>query len=289
MTRISDQSKYDGDTIVENADGYWINCQDPNFGSKCRRVIELEKPWGPYGWVDPGDGGGSMQRLADSIGANSLPAPPMGYALDYEEDGVSQTDLVNALDRAETLHVFDRTMVYTYLYIVGSIANVMRGRPLWLAYYPGNNDGSYDASYSTAARNWGALLHQFTSRVDGNHGDMSEVLDAAAWSAWIGGTTPAPEKKVVDDMWIVEKRDDGQPDQYWEPVTGGLLQLTAADAFARLAAGIPHIDMPTLGVVVYGQRRKQALATALPTSSGGSTPTHFTGTGQISGLDLRAA
>lgn len=282
MTRISDQSLYDGDTLVDNADGYWINCQDPNFASKCRASIDLGKTWGPYGWVDPGDGGGSMQRLADSIGANGLPSPPLGYALDYEQDGVSPADLVNALDRAEALGVFDRTMVYTYLYIVGSIQGVMRGRPLWLAYYP-VGDSSYDPSYSTAARNWGALLHQFTSGWNGR-GDMSVVVDDTAWSAWIGGQTPQP-RKVVEGMVIVEKRDGGLPDQYWEPAAGGCVQLTAVEAYTNSLAGVPHKDMTTGELVSYSLRLRASFQAAIPAGSAGTpAPTHYTGT-----VDLKAA
>lgn len=276
MTRVSDQSRYDGTTLVDNADAYWVNCQDPQFAGKCRESIDLGKPWGPYGWVDPGDGGGSMQRLADSIGANGLPLPPMGYALDYEEAGVAQVDLVNALDRAEDLHVFDRTMVYTYLYIIGSISGVLRGRPLWLAYYPAG-DSSYADGYSDTARNWGALLHQFTSGWNGR-GDMSVVVDDAAWTAWIGGVTPVIEKKVVDGMWIVEKRDGGAPDQYWEPAAGGCIQLSAAEAYGRLAAGVPHIELPTLGLISYGLRLGATLRQSIPASSGvggAAAPTKF--------------
>lgn len=268
MTSVSDQSRYDGTTLVDNADAFWINCQDPNFGAKCRTAIDLGKPWGPYGWVDPGGGAASMNRLADCIGANGLPLPPMGYALDYEEAGVIVVDLVNALDRAETLQVFDRTMVYTYLYIVASISGALRGRPLWLAYYPGG--GTYDPNYSVAARNWGALMHQWTSSFNGR-GDMSEVVDDAAWSAWVGGTTPATKKKVVDQLVIVEKRDGGLPDQFWEPAAGGCVQLTAVEAFKNVLAGLPQKDMTTGELVSYSLRLRAAFQAAFPATGGGGS------------------
>lgn len=288
MTIVSDQSKFDGSALVDIADAYWLNVRDPDFVAKCHQAHDLGKPWGPYSWVDPGDGAGASQRAKDGVDAAGLGEPPLGYALDYEEAGVTQTDLVNALDRAESIGTFERTMVYTYLYIIGTISGVLRGRPLWLAYYPGNNDGSYPDGQDGPATNWGALLWQYTS-TNGTR-DLSRVVNEAAWAQWVGGSTPAVEKKVVDDMFIVEKRD-GQPDQYWEPVAGGCLQLTAVEAYIRGLAGIPHIELPTLGLISYGMRRKASFDSVLPASSGGggTAPTRFTGTGQIAALDLRAA
>lgn len=263
MTRVSDQSRYDGADLVNNADAFWLNAADPNFVRKAQQAAALGKPWGPYSWVDPGNGAFASQRAYDAVQSAGVGVPPLGYALDYEEAGVSQVDLMNALDRAESLGTFSRTWVYTYLYIIGSIANVLRGCPLWLAYYPGNNDGSYPAGQETAALNWGAWLWQYTST--NGTADMSEVVNQDAWNAWLANTsTPAPvPAKGTDDMWIVEKRDGGQPDQYWEPADGGCVQLAAAEAFSRLAAGIPHIEMPTLGLIGYSLRRRKVLRDAI--------------------------
>jgi hypothetical protein len=88
----------------------------------------------------------------------------------------------------------------------------------------------------------------------------------------IGGDAPQT-RKVGDGMWIVEKRDGGLPDQYWEPAEGGCLQLSNGEAYAMLAAGIPHIEMPTLGLIFYSLRRKALLQAALPAGDGGpATP-----------------
>lgn len=70
------------------------------------------------------------------------------------------------------------------------------------------------------------------------------------------------EWKVTDGMWIVEKRDNGQPDQWWEPAAGGLVQLSAGEAYARLVAGVPHVEYPTLGILGYGLRLRAALRAA---------------------------
>lgn len=282
MTTVSDQSKFDGPTLVDIADAYWLNARDPDFVSKAHAAHDLGKPWGPYSWVDPGDGAGASQRAKDAADAVGLGVPPLGYALDYEEAGVTQTDLVNALDRAESLGTFDRTWVYTYLYIIGSISGVLRGRSLWLAYYPGNNSGAYPEGQDGPAKEWGAILWQYTSS-NGTR-DLSRVVDDAAWSAWIGGQTPAPRKVVDDVAWIVEKRDAGAPDQYWEPAAGGCVQLSAAEAYARVLAGIPHVELPTLGLLSYAMRLKATFQAAVPTSSGsGAAVVPLTVAGTFSG------
>jgi len=262
VTTIADLSRYDGRRPdISGYDGIIVNCQDPDLGGKVEDALAQGKPWGSYGWVYPDDGAGSMQRLVDNVSGIGHGVPPLGYELDYEQNGVTQVDLVNALDRSETCGTFGRTMVYTYLYIIGSVANILRGRPLWLAYYPGNNDGAFPAGEDGPAKAWGALLWQYTSS-NGTR-DLSHVVDEPAWATWSGVQTPAPLAPTKDDsMWIVEKRD-GQPDQWWEPTAGGLVQLSGGEAYARLAAGIAHIEMPTMGVIGYSLRCKATLQAGL--------------------------
>lgn len=93
---------------------------------------------------------------------------------------------------------------------------------------------------------------------DGIAGQIPAIVAAAK------GTTSdvQHEWKVMNGMWIVEKRD-GQPDQWWEPAAGGLIQLSAGEAYARLQAGIPHVEMPTLGVIGYGLRLKTLVKQAV--------------------------
>jgi Rv2525c-like, glycoside hydrolase-like domain len=95
----------------------------------------------------------------------------------------------------------------------------------------------------------------------------------------VGGDVPQT-RKVVDGMWYVEKRDGGQSDQWWDDGPGGLIKLSQGEAYARLAAGVPHIEMPSLGIINLGLRRKKSLTDAIAglSTGGGTAPTHFAGT-----------
>lgn len=188
MGYIADLSKYDPDNAVDNyPDGVILNIEDPGFATKRDRAIAKGIPWGTYSWVYPGQGAAAAQRAHDA-GYGAL-----GAWLDYEQEGVSPSDLQQALAHGDELGV--KLGVYTYLYIWPTVSNVVGNHPVWMAYYPGANDGTYQSPYSDDARAAGALLHQFTSS-NGTR-DLSVVLDNNRWSAWTG--TGATDEMTPDD------------------------------------------------------------------------------------------
>lgn len=205
MTTIADLSRYDPLEAVDLYDGVILNVEDPGFGAKRDRAIQKNIPWGTYIWVYPGQGAAAGQK------AHDIPSGSLGAWLDFEQSGATADDLSAALNRADELGV--KIGVYTYLYILNSIADRVGTHPLWLAYYPGANDGTYQSSYSDSARQRGALIHQYTSS-NGTR-DLSRVLDDARWAQWTGETTPnpAPEPTPVlpkgDEMILISEDGGG--------------------------------------------------------------------------------
>jgi hypothetical protein len=187
---IADLSRYDPLTAVDAYDGVILNIEDPGFAAKRDRAVAKGIPWGTYSWVYPGRGANAAQAAHDAgVG-------PLGAWLDYEQVGVGPDDLTAALARGDELGL--KLGVYTYLYILPSVAGRFDGHPLWLAYYPGQNDGSYRANFSDDARARGAVLHQFTSS-NGTR-DLSVVVDEPAWSAWTGSTTGDDLDMTQDEL-----------------------------------------------------------------------------------------
>lgn len=199
-----DVSRYQGLEALEGQSFVIVNVEDPTLADKVAHAKQLGIPWGLYTWVYPGNGRADMARAADRAAA--LGDPPLGYWLDYEEAGVAPGDLSAALDHADERGILGRTGVYTYLYQIASVADALRGRPLWLAYYPGNNDGSFPARQDGDARTWGAVLWQYTSGANAPVGlDRNVVIDETWYSQWIGGApigsgdndlTPDQSKKL---------------------------------------------------------------------------------------------
>ena len=180
-----DISRYQDAEAMDGYDFVIVNVEDPTLAGKIERAKNLGIPWGLYTWIYPG-GRNDMARA--KVQADILGDPPVGYWLDYEQAGVSPADLDAALDTAAELGIFDRTGVYTYLYQVATVADRLRGRPLWLAYYPGNNDGRYLADRDGDARAHGAVLWQYTSGANAPVGlDENVVINEAWYQAWIEG------------------------------------------------------------------------------------------------------
>jgi hypothetical protein len=181
-----DISRYQG---AEEMDGWGfviVNVEDPGFDHKITRAKNLGIPWGPYTWIYPGNGRRDMERSVARTAPHG--APPMGHWLDYEQAGVSQGDIDAALQRAGELSVIERTGIYTYLYLIGGVN--LRGRPLWLAYYPGSNDGTYLPGRGGDARSWQAKMWQYSS---GGNLDRNVVIDEAWYHGGTGGAAvPAP-------------------------------------------------------------------------------------------------
>ncbi len=192
-----DVSRYQSVAAIHGWDFVIVNVEDPTLGAKIEYARALNIPWGFYTWLYPGNGAGDMTRAVQA--AARIGDPPLGYWLDYEQDGVSQRDIDSALAVARAHGVEARTGIYTYLYIVDSID--LRGRPLWLAYYPGNNDGSFPAWASGDARARGAVLWQYTSGANAPVGlDENVVIDAAWYQQFVGAPAPSPNHVSEDSM-----------------------------------------------------------------------------------------
>lgn len=189
MGYVADLSRYDPLEAVDlYPDGVILNIEDPGFTQKRDRAISNGFPWGTYTWVYPGLGAQATNRAVDAgVG-------PLGVWLDYEQEGVSPNDLQQALARADELGA--RVGVYTYLYILDSVAGLLGDHPLWLAYYPGGSD--WQQGYSDTARARGAVLHQFTSS-NGSR-DLSVVVDPERWSAWTGGQEDIVQQQDIDNI-----------------------------------------------------------------------------------------
>src|SRR5262245_10587338 len=119
-----------------------VNCEEPDggggdFSDTIRTRAAQGIPVGGYLWVHPGqrvDVARAHQRFVN-VGV----VPTAGYWLDDEEGGVAQWQVDDAVAQADALGV--PMHLYTYLYLLPTVDT--RGRRLWLAYYPGANDGSY--------------------------------------------------------------------------------------------------------------------------------------------------
>lgn len=185
-----------------------VNVEEPDgnggdFTATIARNVRDGRPWGVYLWVHPGRavnvGGAvaSVRGLGHGDGA-------LGYWLDYEESGVEQWQIDDAYAQADALAI--RCGLYTYLYQLPGVAT--RSRPLWLAYYPGNNDGTYPEGQDGAARSAGAVMWQFTSGANAPVGlDRNVVLDEQWYSEWTGGVLhggPAPPGERVPMACLVQ-------------------------------------------------------------------------------------
>jgi hypothetical protein len=188
-----DISRYQGAEAMDGWGFVIVNVEDPGFGAKIDRAKSLGIPWGPYTWIYPGNGRRDMERSVQRCAPHG--DPPMGHWLDYEQAGVSQGDIDAALQRARELGVLDRVGIYTYLYLIRNVD--LRGRPLWLAYYPGSNDGTYLANRDGDARAWRAVMWQYSS---GQNLDRNVVIDEAWYQAWVGGAPSTTTTEVDDDM-----------------------------------------------------------------------------------------
>jgi hypothetical protein len=198
-----DLSRYDTVGDVQPAFDL-LNVEDPGCSQKAHRAHALGITWGLYSWVYPNDQGHSATRskaMGDLLELDGTGQPPAGHWLDYEQTGVTPQDLVNAF-----AHGVEHLGVYTYLYIIASVKETIGSRPLWLAYYPGNNDGQYPAGSIGDAQRWGAKLWQYSS-TNGNL-DRDVVVDEAWWAGWVhGNPKPVPVPRDEDSMYFVHDPD----------------------------------------------------------------------------------
>lgn len=282
MTLLADLSRYDPDEAAAQYDGAILNVEDPGVGTKAAIANAAGKPVMLYSWVYPRGGAQAVQHGVAV--AQSLGVPVKGIWLDYEQDGVVPNDVRAA--RSTDTGGF-RFGVYAYLAMMNAqgqdLTDAIGDWPLWMAYYPGGNDGSYQAWYSDDARARSAVLHQFTS-TNGTR-DLNIVLDDAWFNTWTGTGPPPPPKKRGHDMELLISptralsHTAGVLDAQFPDPTHRFNDIpTSASGF--LAAN-PGAQVSHVGEETYDRVLTKITA---PPSAPGSGPTHFTGTVDLHGV-----
>lgn len=180
MIRGVDTSKFQALYSYDPGSFEFVNGEEPDgnggdFTATINRNIHDGRPWGVYSWVYPrfSTVTSVIERVRWLWGYD----PPLGYWLDYEDDATPES-----LEREilTCFHLGIRPGVYTYLYRLPEVETIIRhyDLDLWLAYYPGWNDGTYHPEWSDDARQAGAVIHQYTSRGMYPIGlDVNVVLD----------------------------------------------------------------------------------------------------------------
>lgn len=233
-----DISSFQGAGIPDNKHGRGapqfviINVRDPGLGDKARECIRRGTPWAIYTWAFPGaNQRDNLRWSALTVENAGLDWRSIRYWIDYEDSGVSAQQIVTFYDAAAELGV--EAGLYTYLFLMPSIPDaVVAMRPLWLAYYPGANNGVYPANQDGAARQRGAVLWQFSSNATNPPGlDENAVMDEA-WFAneWAGGAPP-PEEITEEDMYV-GWGTAGDGTVYTAVVDGGITTLPFGGALS---------------------------------------------------------
>ncbi|HXJ69621.1 MAG TPA: hypothetical protein VNM39_11995 [Verrucomicrobiae bacterium] len=203
---LDDLSRYDGGAeAVDRAgcDGVILNVEDPGILDKALRARDENKPVLVYTWVYPGGGVAAVDRAIDKAATlTGYGVDILDYAFDYEQNGVQPQDLRDAIGygRQHGLPM----LAYTYLFELGAELKqvfIDTGVPLWIAFYPGSNDGSYPAWAEQDARATGAVLWQYTSS-NGTR-DRSIIL-SAAWFESLTGTQPIPSTPVQEQPLVMD-------------------------------------------------------------------------------------
>lgn len=213
MARGVDISKFQPASAMDSSDFVILNVEDPGFAEKARHANGLGIPWDIYKWIyppgatdeggrpipDAGNGAASFAIAKDLVDRANVPGREPGYWADYEHGGVTANQVREWFAAADAAHV--KVGWYTYLDILNAEGNHAPERPLWLAYYPDPNDGSFQPSMSDTARACRARIHQFTSTNDTL--DVNIVLDTAWWDQWTGGDDGRSRTILEDDEMIV--------------------------------------------------------------------------------------
>jgi hypothetical protein len=198
---------------MDGSDFVILNVEDPGFADKARHARDLGIPWDIYKWIyppgatdnqgrprrDAGNGGASFAIAKALVDQLNLPGRAPGYWGDYEEQGVLAGQVREWFAAADAAGV--KAGWYTGLNVLDTEGNHAPDRPLWLAYYPGNDDGSYQSSMSDDARVRGARIHQFSSTH--NTLDINVVLDTSWWDRWSKDDEHRTRTIVEDDEMIV--------------------------------------------------------------------------------------
>lgn len=211
----TDISDYQPDEALVGRDFVIINVQARSLLAKVELAHSLGLRWSLYSWVYPNDNGHALTRANGALELLAFhgltPSFPVQAWFDQEEAGTTAQDLERNLYNAVAQGIAHG--VYTYLYYLPNVRWVIDAyqSPLWLAYYPGNNDGSYWPEMSDTARQQGAVMHQFTS-TNGTL-DVNVVLDEAWYHAGVTppgpspGPAPAPSPKPKDEDMLVGDSD----------------------------------------------------------------------------------
>ena len=262
MTIIgADLSKYDPNEAAGEYPFVILNVEDPQMAVKADIAHAAGATIELYSWVYAGDNGYSVTRSYAAEELLSFDGIRVAHHwLDYEEAGCAPRDLQAASLRVDRAH--SPVGTYTYLSVLSSVEAVLVG-PLWLAYYPeGYNVVDYYPGMSQAARNLGAVMHQWTSVAPPDGRDLNAVVDEA-WHASLGGSTsmPAPtgpeDHGKEADMVIYHNTEVKDPDKdtptgEWVAVFGsdGPTKISAAAAYGHALAGVPWVDnQSTLGII----------------------------------------
>lgn len=203
---LDDLSKFDGGAESVDrpgVDGVILNVEDPGILDKALRARDEAKPVLVYTWVYPAGGRAAVDRAIDVAATlTGHGVDVLDYAFDYEQDGVVPQDLRDAIGygRQHGLPM----LAYTFLFeLDAALKQVLTdtGVPLWLAFYPGGNDGSYPGWAEQQARDTGAVLWQYTS--SNGVRDRSIVLDPA-WFQSLTGNPPTPSTPVQEQSLVMD-------------------------------------------------------------------------------------
>jgi hypothetical protein len=201
-----------GVSAMEGSDFVILNVEDPGFADKARHAHDLGIPWDVYKWIyppgatddqhrplrDAGDGAASFSIAKALVDRLNLSGREPGYWGDYEQPGVLPNQVRAWFAAADAAGV--KVGWYTGLSLLDTEGNHAPDRPLWIAYYPGRNDGSYEPAMSSDARTRGARIHQFSST--NNTLDVNIVLDTRWWDQWTSNEHHT-RTIVEDDEMIV--------------------------------------------------------------------------------------
>lgn len=241
MTRGVDISVFQKAPAMDGWDFVILNVEDPDFAEKARRAHELAIPWDIYKWIYPPgatddkgrpipDAGNGVESFAIAkalVDGANIPGREPGYWADYEHAGVTANQVREWFAAGDAAGV--KVGWYTYLHVLNAEGNHAPDRPLWLAYYPDPNDGSYQASMSDNASACSAKIHQFTST--NNTLDVNVVLHTEWWDEWTGDGDIARRSRTIveDDEMIVAVPDPtkqcvfrGVPSRFYA-VSGGVI------------------------------------------------------------------
>lgn len=183
-----------------------LNVEDPGFGEKAHRAVDLGIALGVYLWIYPG-ARPAVSWMHDRTLGLGLGEPPVGYWADYEEAGVTANQLVDWFAQCDALPI--KAGYYSGPTIVDH--GPFLTRAWWCAAHPWG-DGRYpgvDALWASS-RPRPMQLWQFTSTFGTL--DQDSVEDEPWWATWVGASpAPAPQAAPIteEDVMLYIATSDG--------------------------------------------------------------------------------